>query len=338
MRYLVTGATGAFGANMAKLLLENGHEVISILHDEGPTNTAKLLDVYDKITWTRGSILEERFCKRVIADYGVDSIIHFAALPLVQVATRTIVPIFQVNLMGTINLLEAVKENAWASKNIRFVYVSTDKVYGDAGNVPYTEDMPLNGLAPYDCSKACADLTTQTYAVSGFIPQTVIARPCNIIAPGDLNFGRILPRIIIPCLRGESPNLYYTKYKREFIAVRDAVEAIYTIDQNLKLNPDKIHGRAFNVGSGNQRSLEQVVETIFKHFPNTKPTWTDPPAISRVEIPFQALNTKRIFEATGWKAKISFEEAIDNLIKWWKSNWEKLPPGIREHQTKGWHG
>ena len=117
-----------------------------------------MIGIRDRITWVRGSILDATLCKRVIADYGVETIFHLAALPLVQVATRTAVPIFETNFMGTVNLLEAVKENNWAGKIVRFIYISTDKVYGSAGERAYTEDMPLNGLAIYDSSKAAADL------------------------------------------------------------------------------------------------------------------------------------------------------------------------------------
>lgn len=338
MLALVSGASGSFGAHLAKLLLAQGHEVISIRHDDAPVDTAKLLGISDRITWAKGSILDERFCRRVVADYGIDTIFHLAALPLTQVATRTIAPIFQTNLMGTVHLLEAVKENAWAGKNIRFVYISTDKSYGSVGNKPYTEDMPLNGLAPYDCSKACADLATQTYAASGFAPSVVIVRPCNIIAPGDLNLGRILPRMIFPCLRGENPTLYKTEYLREFIAVEDAVKAIYLLDDALRRDHSSFHGQAFNIGSGNQRSLEQVVNVVLAHFPSLQTNWIEAPPVARVEIPFQLLSTKKIQYALGWRAEISFETAVENLIHWWKANWEKLPDGLKGRQIKTWHG
>ena len=334
---LVTGASGAFGSHLASRLLDEGHEVISFKHDERPVTTAKLLGIEDQITWVRGSITDERLCKRVIADFEVDSIFHLAALPIVQVGTRTTQPIFETNFGGTINLLEAVRENTWAGKHVRFIYVSTDKVYGDAGGKPYTEDMPLNGLGIYECSKAAADLAARTYANAGFAPKLVIARPCNLILPGDLNFGRVLPRMIIPCLRGDSPTLYRTSYLREFMDVRDAVEALIELDEAL-VRDDVETGGAFNVGSGEQRTLDQVVAAVMKHFPKIEPKWTEAPAISRIEIPFQTLSTDKIQHVLGWKAKYTFEQSIDHLVKWWRDVYPVLPHAIRNTRIEDWHG
>lgn len=337
---LVTGASGAFGAHCARSLLEDGIDVVSIRHDEAPFDTASLLGIRDKIIWARGDICDERFVKRVVADYGVDAIYHFAALPLVQVATRTTVPIFQTNFLGTVNLLEAVKENYWAGKTVRFVYVSTDKVYGDAGQRAYTEDMPLNGLAVYDSSKAAADLVARTYATAGFAPSVVVVRPCNIIAPGDMNLSRVLPRTIVPCMRKERPVLYKTNYVREFMAVDDAVWGIRALDARLALGQKSIHGHAFNLGSGQQRTLEGVVNEVLKHFPGIEPEWVPAPAISRVEIPFQLLNTEKLRETVGKTAMkfTGFEDIVYDLVGWWKAHWDDLPAAITGWRAKGWHG
>mgnify|MGYP001618131761 FL=1 len=171
---LITGCSGAFGGNYAKRMLDEGHEVISIRHDEAPVDTASLLGIRDKITWVRGSILDANLCKRIVADYGINEIVHFAALPIVSAATRTAVPIFECNILGTIHLLEAVKDNYFAGKNIKFVMVSTDKSYGDAGKRPYTENMPLCGLGVYDASKSCADLIARSYHSCGYAPYLVV--------------------------------------------------------------------------------------------------------------------------------------------------------------------
>jgi CDP-glucose 4,6-dehydratase len=334
---LVTGASGAFGAHYAKRALDAGVEVVSIRHDDAPFDTSSLIGIRDKITWAKGDICDGAFVKRVVADYGVESIIHFAALPLVQVATRTTVPIFQTNFLGTVNLLEAVKENAWAGKIVRFVFVSTDKVYGDAGPRAYTEDMPLNGLAIYDSSKAAADLVCRTYARAGLVPALAVVRPCNIIAPGDMNLGRVLPRTIVPAMRSERPILYKTLYRREFMAVQDACQAIEMLDLYLRDKPDTAHGQAFNIGSGEQRTLEEAVDEVLQFFPDVRPKWIEAPAISRIEIPFQLLDTTKMHQLTNWKAKKDFGLIVSELVQWWKSNWERIPESVRSWRATGWH-
>lgn len=334
MRLLVTGASGAFGASMAELLLDEGHEVISIEHDSHPIDTATLLNIRKKITWAKGSILDERFCKRVVADYGIEGIFHFAALPIVQVGTRTAMPVFQTNIMGTINLLEAVRENTLSGKDIVFIQVATDKVYGDAGSKSYTEDMPLNALAVYDSSKACSDLIARTYATSGFVKKLAVVRPCNIIARGDLNLGRVLPRLIIPCLRGEDPVLYKTDYRREFIDAEDACLAIYKIFENIDCA--NVHGEAFNIGSGEQKNMNEVVIEVLKLFPSRSIRYIEKPKESRIEIPFQKLSTDKIESIIGWRPQYTFSESVKDLIFWWQYNWNRLPDYVKNFKVAGW--
>src|SRR3989304_2293408 len=316
MRTLVTGASGAIGSWLAKKLLSDGHEVVSILHDNRPFTTSKFLGIHDKISWAHGSILDGNFVKRVISDYSVDTIYHLAALPLVQVSTRTAVPVFDVNIMGTVNILEAIKENYWTGKEIALVVISTDKAYGDAGEKPYTEDLPLGGLSIYDVSKACADMITRTYAAGGFAPQIVVARPCNVIIPGDTNLGRVFPRTTLPALSGKNPILYRTYYVREFIWIEDIVSGLVTLGKSLKEIPEKVHGEAFNIGSGNQATLEIVVGEILNHFSGISPVWIEPPTLARVEIPYQKLNTTKMETTTGWTASTSFRDSVHKYIDW----------------------
>lgn len=350
MKVLVTGASGAFGAHCAKALLADGHQVISIEHDGGPFTTAHLLGIYDQITWAKGSITNANFVKRVVADYGPDAIIHFAALPLVQVATRTTQPIFETNFLGTVNLLEAVKENQWAGKEIAFVYISTDKVYGDAGRRPYTEDMPLNGLAIYDASKACADLVCRTYANCGFANKLAVVRPCNIVATGDLNLNRVLPRLILPTIRREAAKLYRTDYLREFINVSDAVTGIRSV-MNALIKGSIPTGSAYNLGSGEQLSLDDIIDAVDNSFDAVNSArsgnpieytlnleWVAAPPISRIEIPFQKLDSSRMWEVFGWTPDFKFVDTVHHLIKWWLDNWGKVPVAVRSRRVSDWHG
>lgn len=338
MSILVTGASGAVGSHLAKRLLDQGHEVVSFLHDDRPFDTARLIGIRDRVTWVRGSLLDANLVRRVVADYNLDAIFHLAALPIVQVGTRTTIPIFETNLNGTLTLLEAIRENAHVGKHIRFTFLGTDKEYGDCGSRPYTEDMPLRALGVYECSKAAADMAVRTYAHCGFAPAVAVARGCNIIAPGDLNFGRIFPRTIIPALRGESPRLYRPpKQLREYMFVDDAVEALLALDATLKMAPKLAHGEAFNIGSGHQRSLEEVVHAVLTHFPGIAPTWYDPPNISKIEIPFQRLDTSKIQRTCNWTARISFEDTIARLVNWWREHFDRLPLAIRNFKIEGWH-
>ena len=319
MVVLVTGASGFVGAHLAKYLLERKQEVISITHDRHTLTTASLLDIENRLIWARGDILDETFLKRVVSDYEVDQIFHLAALPLVRVATRTTIPIFQTNIMGTCNVLEAAKEQLLSGYDISVLYLSTDKVYGDSGGIPYNEEMPLKALNPYESSKACADIITQCYH-KRFGLKTVVARACNIFGEADLN-RRLIPNSIKKCLQGQSPVIFKgITYIREFIYAKDACEALITLMEKI----DKTNGEIYNVGSGFHFNQEQAIQEILKQFPSLKGEYQDPPSYTRVEIPFQRLNSSKIQKELGWKAKTSFQEGLEKTIKWYRNNLKKL--------------
>ncbi|MBA7507795.1 dTDP-glucose 4,6-dehydratase [subsurface metagenome] len=318
MRILITGASGFIGGHLAKYFLSLDNEVVSIRHDIKPVDTSKLLGIDDKITWTHGDILNARFVERVIADYEVNAIIHAAALPIVRVATtRTQVPIFETNIIGTCNVLEAAKQQHLAGYEIKFLYVSTDKVYGDAGPNPYHENLPLNGLAPYEASKASADLITRGYFHT-FGLKACVARTCNVFGAADLN-SRLIPNTIKRCLQSKPPIVYKgITYVREFIHIKDVCEAYKLLLDNI----DKTAGQAYNVGSGHHTNQEQMIAKILQYFPGLKPEYQDPPDYTMIEIPYQRLDTTKIYREFGWKAKVSLDEGLKEVIDWWKAHKE----------------
>jgi len=318
MRILITGASGFVGGHLAKYFLSLGNEVISIRHDIKPVDTAKLLGIDDKITWTHGDILNARFVERVVADYEVDAIIHAAALPIVRVAaTRTQAPIFETNIIGTCNVLEAAKQQHLAGHEIKFLFVSTDKVYGDVGPTPYHEGLPLNGLGPYAASKAAADLITRSYHHT-FGLKTCVTRTCNIMGSADLN-SRLIPNTVKRCLQGKPPIIFRgITYVREFIDIKDVCDAYKLLLDNI----DKTAGQAYNVGSGNHMNQEQMIMKILQHFPGLKPEYRAPPDYSMVEIPYQRLDTSKIYKEFGWKAKVSLDESLKEIIDCWRGHKE----------------
>jgi CDP-glucose 4,6-dehydratase len=320
MRALVTGGTGFFGAWMAKYLLSTGYEVISVMHDTKNVSTDSLLGIRDKITWAHGSVLDPEFVKRVIAEYEVDEVYHFAALPIVRVAVRTTVPIFTTNVIGTINVLEAVKEQQLSGFTIRMAYCSTDKVYGPmVSKNPYREGMALQPVHAYECSKAMADLAAQGYSKSWSL-DAVVVRPSNVYGPGDLN-SRIIPNTIRHCIKGEHPVLYKgMTYVREFTYVEDACGGIYAALHS----PDKERGEVFNLGSSVLLNQEQVISKIMAFFPRVTATYQQPPPYSAKEIEYQALDSSKIRAATGWKPNVSFDEGLRRTVEWWKSNKDKI--------------
>ncbi len=296
---------------MARRLLSEGHEVISILHDLTPSSTARLLDIYDKVTWCIGDIRDEQLVKRILGDYSIDYVYHFAALPIVEMGMRSCRPMFEVNFMGTLSILEAMKEATVSGKDIGLLYVATDKVYGpvEYGRA-YKEDDALNANAPYELSKACADMTVRMYKNMDYVKNVIVVRPSNEYGPADLN-PRIIPNTIRRCLKGFGPVIYDgVTYTREFTFVEDTIDAL------MLLTKKGVSGEAYNIGSGEQRDQKGVVSEILKWFPEALPDLQPPQKYSRKEIPYQVLDSSKL-RNLGWEPKTSFERGIEGTVAWW---------------------
>jgi len=327
LRILITGANGAVGSNLAKAILDDGDEVVSIRHDDRPVDPAKLLGIDNKITWCKGDITDETLVKRIMADYEIELVYHLAALPIVRAGVKTILPIYEVNLIGTLRVLEALKEQTLSGGEPGLVYISTDKVYGETEwGRPYKETDPLNALAPYESSKMAADVACRMFYKMGFIKKLAVVRPSNMYGPGDMN-SRIIPNTIRRCLAGQNPILYAIKdsltgfgtplpYVREFTHFQDFVAIARKIGNDV----EKAKGEAFNVGSGITKNQMNVIDEILKGFPSLKADWQPAPAYSRIEIPYQTLDHSKTIERFNWTPRVGFEEGIEDTIEWWKSH------------------
>lgn len=318
LRILVTGASGVYGAHFAKKCLDQGHEVFSIRHLQRPRDAASLLGIADKITWATGDIRDSGFLSHHLAAWEVQAVAHFAALPLVRVATLVAEPIFSVNAMGTVALLDAVKQVA-ARRRVHFLYVGTDKEYGNAGDVPYTEDTPLNGTSVYEASKIAAEAACRAYHAHGLISDLIIARSCNVVATADLHW-RLIPNTIRQFLSNVPAKIYTRgQYVREFIHVEDAVDALYL----LLLRADEYSGQAYNVGSGHQWTQEQAIQHIRdQHFPEGQIVRVEPPDHHFVEISYQRLDCSKIRRALGWEPRRRVEQAVAEVVAWWREHRE----------------
>src|SRR5262249_50690219 len=129
----------------------------------------------------------------------------------------------------------------------RVVVASSDKAYGSHPRLPYTEETPLRGCFPYDVSKACADLITQSYHHTYRLP-VAITRCGNLYGGGDLNFNRLVPGTIRSVFAGEAPIIRSNgQFVRDYFYVRDAADAYLCLAE--RLSEERHWGQAFNLGT-----------------------------------------------------------------------------------------
>lgn len=253
MRLLVTGGSGFIGGHFVELALKSGHEVVDIdllTYAADPTLHAKS-GRYRRLKLDIAGLP----VKTVAFELGkVDAVVHLAAESHVDNSIEGGAERFlQVNILGTYRVLELARE-----LSAKFIYMSTDEVYGDLASKydpPFTEDSPVNPSSPYSASKASAELLIlawrRTYGL-----EAKIIRSTNVFGPRQ-HPEKFIPRAITKILSGQPALLYGQGAQiRDWMRVEDLADGILRVVEHT--GPAKI----FCLGARNERSNAEVIETI----------------------------------------------------------------------------
>ena len=251
----------------------------------------------------RGDIRDGQLLERILIEYEISQVYHIAAQSIVHYANKSPVSTFEQNIMGVVQVLDTCRRVGVE----RVLICTSDKAYGTSATLPYTEDMPLQGLHPYACSKSCEDLIAQTY-IASYGLSAVIMRSGNLYGPGDLNFSRIIPKTIRNLLSGQPPVIYGNgQMRRDYTYVGDAANACLYLMK---------HGAsgAYNVSGESIYTVQQVVCMI------TDLLGYNIPAIyqgTNNEIDSQWLDISKI-KRLGWTPKHTFAEGLVKTIEYYK--------------------
>jgi len=317
----VTGATGFLGSHLVTSLLELGSSVVIVRRDEVvPTSVTESWS--GRVSVVHGEVQDLSLMERVLGEYDVETVFHLAAQSQVGVANRNPSSTFETNVRGAWTVLEAVRR----SPDVRQVLMaSSDKVYGTQDRLPYTEDMPLLAVHPYDVSKACADLIAMSYAQCLGTP-VAVTRCGNIFGPGDLNWGRLIPGTIRCLLQGKRPLIRSDgKMVRDYLHVADAVRAYLLLAEALAGDP-ALRGEAFNFSLEQPLSVLEVVDRL----QTAAGTSFEPDIRSSAsnEIPAQALSSSRARSVLGWEPSLSLDGALAETVRWYRDHLASGDPGV----------
>jgi CDP-glucose 4,6-dehydratase len=309
---LVTGATGLVGGALVRRLLDSQADVVCLVRDWIPQSELVRSHLLERVKVVRGDVRDQELLERSLGEYEIGTVFHLAAQTTVPVANRNPVSSFETNIGGTWSLLEACRR----SPTVRQIVVaSSDKAYGEAATLPYTEDTPLAGRHPYDASKACADLVAQSYAAT-FESPVLIARCGNFYGPGDLNWNRLVPGTIRSVLRGERPIIRSDgQYVRDYFYVEDGAAAYQLLAERLGERP-QLRGRAFNFSNETALSVLELVKKILR----TMRSNLEPDIRNEVshEIRNQYLSAARARAELGWRPLFGLEEGLDRTVAWYR--------------------
>lgn len=313
---LVTGATGFIGSWLTKSLLAKGARLTILVRDIHPKMFLKLMkEEYQQLKGVVfGDLVRREVVERTINDYEIDTCFHLAAQAIVNVALTSPASTFESNIKGTWNLLEACR----ISETIKGVVVaSTDKVYGEPLSVPITEEHPLLASYPYDVSKACVDMISQSYFKSYGLPVSV-TRCSNIFGGGDLNFSRIIPDTIRSVLLDQNPKIRSDGSPiRDYMHVSDAVGAYLTLAENM--DRAEVKGQVFNFGTEKPSSVLDLVNKIIEISGKThlKPIILGK---EQKQISVEYLSPEKARSLLNWNAKMSLEKGLAETLDWYSEN------------------
>ena len=322
---MVTGGCGFIGSNFIKYLLTDPEvtEEIKILNVDSITyagqgrniehmykesKNQKFLTNYKFI---RVDICDFHSIDIIIKKFSPDFIVNFAAESHNSYAILNPTVFFKTNLLGTQNLLEAARKN-----NVgRFHHISTCEVYGDLdlkSKKKFTETTSYKPNTPYNASKAAADLAVRAYFKTFNLPITISNCSNNY---GSYQFPeKLIPLFVTNLLENKKIPLYKnSQNKREWIHVLDHCKAIYKILKNGKV------GETYNVGTGVEKSIEEITTIILKYLnmPETMKEYVpDRPSHDRRYL----LDSKKIMKELKWKPAINFETGMKETIEWYKNN------------------
>lgn len=319
---LVTGASGLLGSWLTRRLVERGANVVCLLRDWVPQSEFIKTRQNDVVNIVHGDVDDQSVLERALGEYEVEVVFHLAAQTIVGIANANPVSTFESNIRGTWNVLEACRR----SPRIKSVVVaSSDKAYGEQTELPYHENMSLQGRHPYDVSKSCADLIAQTYASTYDLP-VGITRCGNFYGGGDLNWNRVVPGTIRSVIRGERPVIRSDgQYVRDYFYVEDGAAAYMLLAERLVSNPE-LAGMAFNFSNEIQLTVLQLVQKILdKMGSGLTPDIQNRPL---KEIRQQYLSAQRARELLDWAPEFTLDQGLGRTIAWYRRLFEAEPSGV----------
>ncbi len=312
-RALVTGATGLVGAWLVRALLGRGCAVAALVRDPEPHSELYRSGLIAQTHVVSGQLEDFAAVERAIVEHEVDTVFHLGAQTIVGHARRAPLQTFEANIRGSWHVLEACRRHSDLVKAV--VVASSDKAYGDQAVLPYTEATPLEGRYPYDVSKSCVDLISQSYAQTYGLPVT-IARCGNIFGGGDLNWSRIVPGTIRSLLGAQAPIIRSNgRYRRDYVFVEDVVASYLLLAEQIAR--PAVRGAAFNFSLEQPLTVLEIVAAISAQLGSDLAPVVQNQASA--EIIDQFLDSGQARAVLGWQPQWTLEAGLASTIAWYRN-------------------
>jgi CDP-glucose 4,6-dehydratase len=325
-RVLLTGHTGFKGSWLSLWLQTKGAEVVG--YALAPPTNPSLFEVEivgTCMTSLTGDIRDLENLKGVITEYRPEIVFHMAAQPLVRYSYIEPVETYATNVMGTVNLLEAVRT---VGSTKVMVAITSDKCYENREWVwGYRENEPMGGYDPYSSSKGCSELVIAAYRNSYFHPESfknhnvalASARAGNVIGGGDWSEDRLIPDIMRAITEGKPVNIRNPHAIRPWQHVLDPLHGYLLLAQKL-YEKGSSYAEAWNFGPNDEdtKPVQCLVEKLTGAW-GKGASWVEDQRISTHEANFLKLDCSKAKARLNWHPRLHLADALNQIIDWYRA-------------------
>tara|TARA_B110000483_G_scaffold68389_1_gene85430 strand:+ start:207 stop:1286 length:1080 start_codon:yes stop_codon:yes gene_type:complete len=319
-KIIVTGHTGFKGSWLTLCLNLLGAKVLGISKDY-PTSPShfKDLNIKKNIQNKIFDITNLKKTKKIFKEFQPDYVFHLAAQAIVSKSFKDPISTFNTNTIGTLNVLESLRE----VKKCKAVIITSDKSYKNLEiKRGYSENDIIGGNDPYSGSKGAAELIINSYIKSFFINKKrikiAIARAGNVIGGGDWSTDRIIPDCVKSWYKNKKITIRSPKSTRPWQHVLDAIRGYLILA--IKLDDKKINGEAFNFGPDNKqnKNVLDLVKEIKKNWQGVDWKIKKNTKLKNKESNLLKLNSNKAKKILKWYPVLNFENSIKFTANWYK--------------------
>lgn len=308
--FLVTGGAGFIGSNIVERLVNEGHAV-RVLDDLSSGKRENLAPFGDKVELIEGDLRDPDAVKRAVDD--IEIILHQAALPSVQRSVENPLLSNDINVTGTLNLLNEAR----LSRVRRVIYAASSSAYGDQPVPVKTETLVPMPVSPYAVAKLTCEYYLRAFHECYGL-ETVALRYFNVFGPRqdpNSEYSAVIPLFITRCLRGESPTIYGDgEQSRDFTYVSNNVSA------NLlaaKADAASVSGRVFNIACGRSYTLLELLKEINTILGTDIQPVLAPPRTG--DVRHSLADIKAAEKAMGYTVEVDFHEGLKKTVEAYKA-------------------
>ncbi|MFC1741071.1 CDP-glucose 4,6-dehydratase [Nanoarchaeota archaeon] len=328
-RVLVTGHTGFKGAWMCIWLNKLGAEVVGVSSKDNDNDHVYIKTGLSKLLYADevADVREYGRMKELFDMHRPEIVFHLAAQPLVRLSYDEPVDTLHTNIMGTLNVLECVKQTPSVKAG---VMITTDKCYKNKERVePYSEEDELGGHDPYSCSKACAELVIDCYRKSFFKHDGKLVasvRAGNVIGGGDFSQDRLIPDCIRSLMAGKDIEIRNPSATRPWQFVIEPLYGYLIVGKGL-LEGKTGFAEGWNFGPelSSVVPVSEVVDQVIENWGSGKSTSPGNVPTKKHEAKLLSLCITKAKSRLNWEPKYDVKEAVERTVEWYKKSAELDP-------------